>query len=271
MAAIMGLNKWRSPLQVYLEKIGEAIPIEENQAMRWGNLLEPVIINEFNRLREEMNLQPFVQMDNAIEVSTEDPRFLCSPDGRCYETNEGCECKVSSIFGEELRDIEPEEVRCIAPSYWYQCQWYLMVTGASVWHLLILSHGRELFHFQIKPDEDDFAMMRERAIQFLQMVDSRTPPLASDIDAKFLPDPVDEAAEIHAGLVPYFEEFEEMKRRESDAKKAKEAAKNQIIQGLNGASSASGFGWKFKYFTVERGEYTVKASSYNKTTITRSK
>jgi putative phage-type endonuclease len=43
VSAICGLNPWRSPLSVYLEKTGQIEAAEENEAMRWGTLLEPVV------------------------------------------------------------------------------------------------------------------------------------------------------------------------------------------------------------------------------------
>jgi len=35
-AAIAGLNPWKSPIAVYLDKIGETEPIEDNERMRIG-------------------------------------------------------------------------------------------------------------------------------------------------------------------------------------------------------------------------------------------
>jgi len=50
-AAILGLSKFRTPLQVYLDKIGQAPPIEETAPMRWGKKLEPLILDEYEQIK----------------------------------------------------------------------------------------------------------------------------------------------------------------------------------------------------------------------------
>src|SRR5262245_42442218 len=47
-AAIVGLSPWESPLAVYARKVGVLETVkEETEAMRWGALLEPLILTEF--------------------------------------------------------------------------------------------------------------------------------------------------------------------------------------------------------------------------------
>lgn len=48
-AAIMGLDKNRSALAVYLDKIGEGVSVEENERMHWGTMLEEQIALEYER------------------------------------------------------------------------------------------------------------------------------------------------------------------------------------------------------------------------------
>jgi predicted phage-related endonuclease len=43
LAAICGLNPYRTALDVYLDKTSEDIAYETNSAMHWGTLLEDVI------------------------------------------------------------------------------------------------------------------------------------------------------------------------------------------------------------------------------------
>lgn len=42
-AAVCGLNPYKSPVDVYLEKIGAATPVDETERMFWGNKLEDVV------------------------------------------------------------------------------------------------------------------------------------------------------------------------------------------------------------------------------------
>lgn len=48
VATILGLNKWKAPYQLWLEKTGQ-IEIEESDSepAYWGNVLEEVVAKEF--------------------------------------------------------------------------------------------------------------------------------------------------------------------------------------------------------------------------------
>jgi len=47
--ACLGLHPWASPYTVWADKRGLLPPIDDNEAMLWGRLLEPVIAEEFTR------------------------------------------------------------------------------------------------------------------------------------------------------------------------------------------------------------------------------
>jgi len=48
VAAIVGVHPYKTAHDVWLEKLGLAV-IEENEAMYWGKVLEPVILAEYER------------------------------------------------------------------------------------------------------------------------------------------------------------------------------------------------------------------------------
>lgn len=63
LPAVLGLSRWRSKLDVYLEKIGEAPPQEDTVAMFRGRLFEAAIIEEYERImgiKTTMPMAPFV-------------------------------------------------------------------------------------------------------------------------------------------------------------------------------------------------------------------
>ena len=47
IGAILGLNPWRTPYQVFLEKIGEAAPFEGNLQTRFGSYAEEFVAREY--------------------------------------------------------------------------------------------------------------------------------------------------------------------------------------------------------------------------------
>lgn len=48
VAAILGISKWKSAVDLWLDKTNQSNELEEeNEAMQWGNIMEPVIRNHF--------------------------------------------------------------------------------------------------------------------------------------------------------------------------------------------------------------------------------
>ena len=47
-AAVCGLNRWRGPLDVFLDKTSESIDNTDSEAMYWGRVMEPVLREEFS-------------------------------------------------------------------------------------------------------------------------------------------------------------------------------------------------------------------------------
>ncbi len=47
-AAVCGLNPYKSPVDVYLEKVGAAAPVDETERMFWGNKLEDVVADVYS-------------------------------------------------------------------------------------------------------------------------------------------------------------------------------------------------------------------------------
>lgn len=53
IGAIINESKWKTPLDVYLDKISEEIDESEpSEAARWGNILEPIVAKEYARVTE---------------------------------------------------------------------------------------------------------------------------------------------------------------------------------------------------------------------------
>ncbi|HEY8377415.1 MAG TPA: YqaJ viral recombinase family protein [Nannocystis sp.] len=48
-ATVAGLNRWKTPLDLYLEKRGLVDPEPAGEAAEWGTILEPTILREFAR------------------------------------------------------------------------------------------------------------------------------------------------------------------------------------------------------------------------------
>jgi putative phage-type endonuclease len=171
VAAVLGLNPYRTAYQVWEEKVSpEVEQIPENAAMHFGNKLEQVVADEFAERTGRT-----VRRDLKIRIHPEHGFLFCSLDRTIVALNgEGpgvLECKTASSFATKSWESE------IPPQYFVQVQAQLAVTGYTWGVLALLIDGRDFRTFEIKRDEDVIRMQTERLVEFWQKnVCAKVPP-----------------------------------------------------------------------------------------------
>lgn len=170
VAAILGLSKYRTPLDVYEEKVSD-VPIQsiETPRMKAGIRLEQVIADWF---AEESGKK--VIMDNKIRKHREYPFLIANLDRVILAQNgEGTgvlECKTTNSF--YARSWETE----IPMEYYCQLQHYLAVTGWKWGELAILIDGYDFKRFYFDRDEEFITGMIEKLKEFWGHVENRIIP-----------------------------------------------------------------------------------------------
>ena len=163
VAAIVGLDPYRSPIDVWLDKTGRAQPFAGNDRTKWGNLLEPQIRADY---AERRGLR--VEVPGTLDHPTVE-WAKATPDGICYVRGNavpvrGLEIKTHSFraahwYGEPGTDAVP-------PHELIQCEWNMFVSGLEVWDLVAFIDGQPA-DYLIGRDDDLIAMLREQAERFL--------------------------------------------------------------------------------------------------------
>jgi len=115
-AAALGQSKWSTPLDVYLDKIDpDSKQLEENDAMRWGNILEPAVIKNYEDVAGVKVEQP-----NRIFRSEKYPWMLANVDG-IVNDNLLLEAKTTKFYsdewGDEGTDFIPVQYLCQVAHY----------------------------------------------------------------------------------------------------------------------------------------------------------
>lgn len=174
-AAIAGLNKWKSPVAVYMEKIGE-VPLieEENESMYWGNVLEEVVAQEFSK---RTGLK--IRRRNAILRHSEYPFMLANVDRLIVGKREGLECKTASEYMKS--EWEGDD---IPTAYLLQCQHYMAVTGYEAWWIAVLVGGNKFIYKRIERDDEliDYLIQIEKNFWENHVI-PRVPPKFDGSDA----------------------------------------------------------------------------------------
>lgn len=171
-AAIIGLNPWRSPMDVYLDKIGRGPDDAESEAAYWGNRLEAMVAEEFAR---RMGLK--VHRVNALLRHPEHPFMLASIDRRVVGGGI-LECKTTSAWKRDQWDEDraPDQ-------YIIQVQHYLAVTGEQQAWLAVLIGGQRFQIVPVERDEDVIENLTRAEAEFWHCVETRTPPAVDGSEA----------------------------------------------------------------------------------------
>lgn len=179
--AIVGVNPWKSPFGVYLEKINEVEQTEENEAMYWGCQLEDVIAKEFRNKHPELS----VYRKNAI-LQHPEHRFMLANVDRLIVSDDGygvLEIKTANEYSKDKFDSEN-----IPDSYYLQIQHYLAVLGPKYTHgwLAVLIGGNKYREFYVARDEVIIEQLTalEKAFWEDHVLKQVPPPLDGSQDAE---------------------------------------------------------------------------------------
>ena len=89
VGAILGLNPWKTPFEVWLEKTGRAEPpdLSGKESVEWGNRLEPLVAEKFAEMHPEFK----VLRKNCTMVSKSRPWAFANIDReiRCADGRGG--------------------------------------------------------------------------------------------------------------------------------------------------------------------------------------
>jgi putative phage-type endonuclease len=136
LAAIAGLNPYRTALDVYLDKTSDDISEETNAAMRWGNLLEDVVAKAYSEdTGQTIEIEP-----NTIYHPKY--KFLGANIDRWVGDREYVlECKTAGFtkakeWGEQGTDQVPE-------SYIIQCAFYASICNVPKVDIAVLIAGQD--------------------------------------------------------------------------------------------------------------------------------
>lgn len=155
-AAIIGLDRYRSPFDVYAEKVGLKAEQPDNEAMRQGRDLEDYVAFRFCEATGKK-----VRRRNAMLQHPEHPFMLANIDRWVIGENAGLECKTTSVLN-RTKFSQGE----FPPNYYVQCVHYMAVTGAERWYLAVLVLNKAFHVFTIERDEAEVQALIEAEKHF---------------------------------------------------------------------------------------------------------
>lgn len=166
-SVVVGMNKWKSPFQLWMEKTGQKEPddLSDNEAVYWGTVLESAVANRFSEVTGKKVCK------RGLMQSEEYPWMLASIDRDVIGENAGLECKTGDIRTKAYWEDED-----IPDAYYIQCQHYMAVTGAERWYIAALLGGNRFVWKTVERNEDDIKAIVEAEKDFWGMVQTNTMP-----------------------------------------------------------------------------------------------
>lgn len=180
VASIMGLNKFSSPLSVWLVKTGREDPpdLSGKEAVEWGNRLEDAVADKFADEHPELT----VRRRNATLVSLDRPWAFANLD-RWVTDGEGHVgiLEVKTVGSRRAADWDGG----VPIYYMTQVAHYMSVTGYGYAYVAALIGGQEYREYRIERDEDDIAAVNEAVDVFWRdFVETDTAPAMIGNDAE---------------------------------------------------------------------------------------
>ncbi|MFT3791564.1 MAG: YqaJ viral recombinase family protein [Rudaea sp.] len=166
VAAILGMSKWKSALDVYLDKRGEAPEQPDNESMLWGRALEPVIRQQYAERTGRVVLVPTAPVVHPVHTFARANLDGVTEGGRLVEIKTA---RTAQDWGEPGTDEVPD-------AYALQVQHYLMVTRYEVADVAVLIGGSDFRLYEVRADAELQAMLIEREAAFWDCVQRSEPP-----------------------------------------------------------------------------------------------
>lgn len=193
VGAILGLSKYKSAIDVWLEKTGHETEAVDNLPLRFGSFAESFVAEEYQRAtglalkhHESALIHPsYDYIHGHID------RFICSSpnlfddDGQLL-AEKILECKTASPYtAHEWGDIGSDQVPL---GYLVQCAWYLAITQLEQADLAVLFGNTDFRIYEVTRDLELEEMILNRAKIFWEkhVLENIPPAAQSESDYKTL-------------------------------------------------------------------------------------
>ncbi len=174
IAGILGISPWRTPLDVYLDKIQprvEPVHPKKQKIFTRGQRMEPYVID---LLAEETGLEI---MRRGERYRDPEHNFIAAEIDAEAKSGENIEIKTVSPF--KAKDWGEEQTDAIPVYYTAQAMHGLMVTGKDICIFGVLIGGDDFRVYRVERDNETIAAIREKELEFWARIQTLEPPEAT--------------------------------------------------------------------------------------------
>jgi putative phage-type endonuclease len=242
--AIMGLNKYSTPLSVYLAKKDFA-SFEGNKATEWGNILEDPVRQ---KAREELGIE--IETVPGMFSNKEHGFMNANFDGLVYVEGdkEIAGSVVSGLGGHEIKTSRTGEGFTndeVPDSYYAQVQHYMAVTGLTFFVLTVFIFDRyEGKHYVIPRNDEFINLLIERETDFWEnnvLADIAPSPTGNENEIDLVKSlPMAEEIDLDDECESLLDEKERLDEQIKELTTKADAIKEQILLRMSQCSNGEG-------------------------------
>jgi putative phage-type endonuclease len=193
IGAILGFNRYRSAVDVWLEKTGRIVNEADSLPIRFGSFAEEFVASEYSlSTGHSLVSHPTALIHPQYEyIHGHIDRFVCDHPS-IYDASGSMvakrvlECKTANPFAkQEWGELGSDQVPM---AYLAQCVWYLAITGLEQADLAVLMGNTDFRIYEVHRDLELEQMVLERAQSFWKdhVLTDIPPSATSESDYKIL-------------------------------------------------------------------------------------
>lgn len=230
VAALLGVSPWCSPVEVFLDKRGLIASQPENEAMRWGTILEPVVRQEYSNQTGFAVMVPQGMLRHARHGFMLANLDGFTDEGRLFEAKTA---RTSEGWGEPGTDQVPQ-------GYLFQVQHYMAVTGYALTDIAVLIGGSDFRIYTVEADAELQGMMIDAEAEFWRRVVEDDPPEPMSLaEAQAMWGRFSTAREVVAtpDLIASVDRLRDLKDAAAFLKEQEESEKLKVVAALEDADT----------------------------------
>ena len=215
--AILGFNKYKGVIDVWLDKLNKSEPVQENKPMKWGKMIEKLLAESFMKETGKK-----LRQSNAIYQHDTYYFMLANIDRLVVGENAGWE-------GKTVNARYKDDGRCPI-EYWLQCQHYMEVLNKDYWYITILAGGQYDYTYRVDRDQEyiDKVLLPAEERLWDKVLDGTIPaPDGTETAKKALADIYPEATD---GEIELPEDTYELFDKYDDLKMKKELVEAKLLE-----------------------------------------
>ena len=258
ISCLLGINKWKSEIELWLDKTNQTNELPaENEAMQWGNIMEPIIRNHF----AEVTGKPVVEV-KAMLQHPEYSYMLADVDGLTVDDSGNPAILEIKTASEYKRSEWEDDI----PTYYQtQVQHYLCVTGVAKAYVAVLIGGNTFRVYEVDADAEIQSMLIAVEQEFWNKVKNMIRPQMDGSDAaKNLLDNIYRGGIAEQIILPteaveYVDQYIEACAEEDNAKVKKQEASNRIKEIMGDYDKAKCLNHTISWKSVSSERLDTKA------------